>query len=132
MVDLTKYLLPNSSSVKFIIILILVIIVLSLSIKDLAASQNQQINLQPNCRKLDIFRKHRNYPYVALASYMGSGNTWMRHLLQLYSGISTSSLYHDGEISLNSDLSRKAKLISNPVCVNRPGSSRFMGYGFQK
>ena len=157
MVDLANYLLPKSSSVRSIVILFLVVSVLFLSIKDLARGQASHIDLkstrqsvqsnellttqipttllpttQPstiNCTKLETFTKLRNYPYVALSSYYGSGNTWMRHLLQLYSGISTSTLYNDGEINTNSDLSREAEQIKNSVCENEPDISNFMGYG---
>ena len=79
--------------------------------------------------KLETFTKNRNYPYVALSSYYGSGNTWMRHLLQLYSGISTSTLYNDGEINTNSDLNREAEQIKNSVCENEPDISNYIGYG---
>lgn len=41
-------------------------------------------------------------PLVALASAPGSGNTWVRHLLQLATGIYTSSVQADG-LLLNSD-----------------------------
>ena len=32
---------------------------------------------------------------VQLASFPGSGNTWVRHLLQRGSGVATGSKYHD-------------------------------------
>ena len=34
-------------------------------------------------------------PVVALASFPGSGNTWLRYLLQQFSGILTGSVYKD-------------------------------------
>ncbi|KAL4231638.1 WSC domain-containing protein 1 [Mactra antiquata] len=37
----------------------------------------------------------RTLPRTALASFMGSGNTWTRHLIQQMSGIATASIYCD-------------------------------------
>ncbi|XP_071095556.1 WSCD family member AAEL009094-like [Haliotis cracherodii] len=37
----------------------------------------------------------RTLPVTALASFPGSGNTWMRHLLQELTGILTGSVFHE-------------------------------------
>ena len=37
----------------------------------------------------------RKHPVVALASFQGSGNTWVRHLLEQSTGIYTGSIYCD-------------------------------------
>ena len=44
----------------------------------------------PSCRKLDF--SDTAQPLVALASWPGSGNTWMRHLIQQVTGGLTSLL----------------------------------------
>ena len=38
-------------------------------------------------------------PLVALASFPGSGNTWLRYLLQQLTGVLTGSIYNDGDLS---------------------------------
>ena len=38
-------------------------------------------------------------PLVALASFPGSGNTWVRYLLQQLTGVHTGSIYNDGDLS---------------------------------
>ena len=40
-------------------------------------------------------------PPVALASYPGSGNTWLRYLLQQATGIATGSIYNDHDLLKN-------------------------------
>ena len=40
-------------------------------------------------------------PRVALASPPGSGNTWVRHLIQLVTGLQTGSTYLDDELKAN-------------------------------
>ncbi|XP_077980652.1 sialate:O-sulfotransferase 1-like [Glandiceps talaboti] len=44
------------------------------------------------------FAPRNNHPYTALASFPGSGNTWLRHLLEISTGIYTSSPYYDGTL----------------------------------
>ncbi|XP_077996520.1 sialate:O-sulfotransferase 2-like [Glandiceps talaboti] len=39
-----------------------------------------------------------DWPLVALASFPGSGNTWLRHLIEKYTGIYTGSYYSDGSL----------------------------------
>nr|XP_054760610.1 WSC domain-containing protein 1-like [Lytechinus pictus] len=34
------------------------------------------------------------FPTIALASYQGSGNTWVRHLIETSTGFATGSIYH--------------------------------------
>ena len=79
-----------------------------------------------NCSDLKLFTKSRNYPYVALTSFQGSGNTWTRHLLQVFTGISTGSLYHDQTIRKNSDLNRLAHQVNNVMCQNQPNYSNYI------
>lgn len=38
---------------------------------------------------------------MALASPPGSGNTWVRHLIQLVTGLQTGSTYLDDELKAN-------------------------------
>ena len=40
-------------------------------------------------------------PPTALASKPGSGNTWVRHLLQLATGIQTGSIFHEQRLKRN-------------------------------
>lgn len=44
-------------------------------------------------------------PLIAVASFPGSGNTWVRYLIERASGIYTGSYYDDG------DLYNKGKII---------------------
>ncbi|XP_022122826.1 WSCD family member AGAP003962 [Pieris rapae] len=46
------------------------------------------------CKELRL-RKPPSYNVVALVSYPGSGNTWLRYLLQQATGIMTGSIYMD-------------------------------------
>lgn len=47
-----------------------------------------------SCHKQMTFLK-RSSPIVALASFQGSGNTWVRHLLEQATGLYTGSVYCD-------------------------------------
>ena len=51
------------------------------------------------CKKSLEFlpKSQRNYT-IALASFPGSGNTWLRYLLQQATGILTGSVYYDMEL----------------------------------
>ncbi|XP_065832234.1 WSCD family member GA21586-like, partial [Oscarella lobularis] len=40
----------------------------------------------------------RQAPIIALASFPGSGNTWMRYLLEQSTGVLTGSVYNDGSL----------------------------------
>ena len=68
------------------------------------------------CPKIKLIPKSYQHPYTALASFMGSGNTWTRHLLQLYTGFSTGSLYNDHTISKNSDLNKLSHPLKQKYC----------------
>ncbi|CAH1779624.1 unnamed protein product [Owenia fusiformis] len=46
-----------------------------------------------NCRPLGF--NSGPIPLTALASYPGSGNTWMRHIIEQITGIYTGSIYND-------------------------------------
>ncbi|ESP05360.1 hypothetical protein LOTGIDRAFT_102906 [Lottia gigantea] len=48
-----------------------------------------------DCRP--IYRSH-NLPKTALVSFPGSGNTWLRHMIQQVTGIATGSVYNDSSI----------------------------------
>lgn len=37
----------------------------------------------------------KTHPVMALVSYPGSGNTWLRHLIELTTGVFTGSVYSD-------------------------------------
>lgn len=50
---------------------------------------HQYSHMIPKCR-----------PPVALASFPGSGNTWLRHMLESASGIFTGSRYKDLQIQM--------------------------------
>ena len=50
--------------------------------------------------------KDKQFPLIALASFPGSGNTWVRYLIERATGIYTGSYYDDG------DLFRKGKKIN--------------------
>ena len=89
----------NYLDYKFIVLLPLVFILLFVSIKNLNIDEVQEklvfksqvikstSNIKygidnfnsVNCSDLRLFNKSRNYPYVALTSFQGSGNTWTRH-----------------------------------------------------
>ncbi|XP_041471283.1 WSC domain-containing protein 1-like [Lytechinus variegatus] len=46
------------------------------------------------CQKATLVTPH-SYPLTALASFPGSGNTWVRYLLERASGFYTGSVYYD-------------------------------------
>ena len=79
---------------------------LTLKSKDISSSpvvNRQQVyhngGLIQWCRPLE-FRAaiHPHEDVVALASFPGSGNTWLRYLLQQATGILTGSIYMDKEL----------------------------------
>ena len=41
---------------------------------------------------------------IALASYPGSGNTWLRWMIEAASGISTGSIYYDVDLYFKGNL----------------------------
>ena len=51
------------------------------------------------CKKsLEFIAKSQRFHTIALASFPGSGNTWLRYLLQQATGILTGSVYDDMEL----------------------------------
>ena len=64
--------------------------------------QSTKFPVRQWCRQLSIkFANHSHDPVVALASFPGSGNTWLRYLLQQATGILTGSVYDNPELSKN-------------------------------
>lgn len=43
-----------------------------------------------------MFLPQRSSSLVALSSFPGAGNTWVRHLIELVTGYYTGSFYFDG------------------------------------
>ncbi|XP_070581298.1 sialate:O-sulfotransferase 1-like isoform X2 [Ptychodera flava] len=62
----------------------------------------------PGKRCLISFAESRSRPFIALASFPGSGNTWVRHLLEVATGIYTSSPYNDSVLYKAADYNRMA------------------------
>ncbi|XP_046326452.2 WSCD family member GA21586-like [Haliotis rufescens] len=58
-----------------------------------------QSGSEPHCPSVRL--STRVLPQIALASYPGSGNTWVRHLLQQMTGIATGSIYNDEQLRHN-------------------------------
>ena len=52
------------------------------------------------CRENPKFRETPG-PRVGIVSFPGSGNTWVRYLLQQMTGILTGSVYEDGDLKRN-------------------------------
>ena len=54
----------------------------------------------PECRNLTTrFAASYSLPLYPLASYPGSGNTWVRYLLEGLSGVFTGDIYKDKRLS---------------------------------
>eukprot|EP00057_Strongylocentrotus_purpuratus_P026022 XP_011680496.1 PREDICTED: WSC domain-containing protein 2 [Strongylocentrotus purpuratus] len=45
-----------------------------------------------------VMGKERTFPLITLASFPGSGNTWVRYLVERATGIFTGSYYDDGDL----------------------------------
>ena len=45
-----------------------------------------------------MFLPQRSGSLVALSSFPGAGNTWVRHLIELVTGFYTGSFYFDGTL----------------------------------
>ena len=58
------------------------------------AKMLQDKSSEEACFKQRAFQD-KNHSLVALASFQGSGNTWVRHLLEQATGINTGSIYCD-------------------------------------
>lgn len=61
------------------------------------AKMLQDKSREETCFKQRSFQPGNN-PIVALASFQGSGNTWLRHLLEQATGINTGSIYCDATL----------------------------------
>ena len=53
------------------------------------------------CKPLSYLATTSGHPKTALASFPGSGNTWVRLLMQQMSGTWTGSIYSDGDLMTN-------------------------------
>ncbi|XP_067350805.1 sialate:O-sulfotransferase 1 isoform X2 [Channa argus] len=53
--------------------------------------------LDSRCKER-MFLPHRSSSLVALSSFPGAGNTWVRHLIELVTGYYTGSFYFDGTL----------------------------------
>ncbi|XP_056140794.1 sialate:O-sulfotransferase 1 isoform X4 [Lampris incognitus] len=53
--------------------------------------------LDSRCKER-MFLPQRSDPLVALSSFPGAGNTWVRHLIELVTGCYTGSFYFDGTL----------------------------------
>lgn len=53
--------------------------------------------LDSRCKER-MFLPHKSTSLVALSSFPGAGNTWLRHLIELVSGFYTGSFYFDGTL----------------------------------
>ncbi|XP_068082080.1 uncharacterized protein [Anabrus simplex] len=52
-----------------------------------------------DCRRYHVhFARQKSLPMTALVSFPGSGNTWVRYLLETASGVFTGSVYTDRQI----------------------------------
>lgn len=59
----------------------------------------QKITVLPDSRcKERMFLPQRSSSLVALSSFPGAGNTWVRHLIELVTGYYTGSFYFDGTL----------------------------------
>ncbi|XP_054760610.2 sialate:O-sulfotransferase 1-like [Lytechinus pictus] len=54
---------------------------------------NQKGAIIESCDDTRLMPKN-TFPTIALASYQGSGNTWVRHLIETSTGFATGSIYH--------------------------------------
>lgn len=62
--------------------------------------------------KLERGKNQENSGLVGLVSFPGSGNSWVRYLLQQSTGIFTGSVYIDGELRKNGLPNGKSHLVS--------------------
>ena len=51
-----------------------------------------------NCTDNIQLKPSGTFPLVALASFPGSGNTWVRYLIERATGFYTGSSYNDGDL----------------------------------
>ena len=62
---------------------------------------NNNSNSALNCTWPPLKLRSKEGPLTALASKPGSGNTWVRHLLQLATGIQTGSIFNEQRLKRN-------------------------------
>ena len=62
---------------------------------------NNNNNTALNCTWPPLKLRSKEGPLTALASKPGSGNTWVRHLLQLATGIQTGSIFNELRLKRN-------------------------------
>lgn len=55
------------------------------------------VPLDSRCKER-MFLPQRSSSLVALSSFPGAGNTWVRHLIELVTGFYTGSFYFDGTL----------------------------------
>ncbi|XP_071514227.1 sialate:O-sulfotransferase 2-like [Panulirus ornatus] len=67
---------------------------------DYGRPQHEPWASKSDCMGLRVgFARRRSLPRTALASFPGSGNTWLRYLIQSATGLFTGSVYIDRELS---------------------------------
>ena len=64
-------------------------------------NNNNNSNSALNCTWPALKLRSKEGPLTALASKPGSGNTWVRHLLQLATGIQTGSIFNEQRLKRN-------------------------------
>lgn len=69
---------------------------------------------EKTCYKQREFQRGGSKPIVALVSFQGSGNTWVRHILEQYTGVFTGSIYCD---SILKSVYPGEHVVSNNVLV---------------
>ena len=67
----------------------------------LIEKNNNNSNSPLNCTWPALKLRSKEGPLTALASKPGSGNTWVRHLLQLATGIQTGSIFNEQRLKRN-------------------------------
>ncbi|XP_057378355.1 sialate:O-sulfotransferase 1-like [Daphnia carinata] len=78
----------------------------------------------PDCSNFTIRRTvERSLPPVALASFPGSGNTWVRGLIEAASGIYTGSIYKDANLYLHGFWGELADWDAGVTCVQKTHDS---------
>lgn len=74
-----------------------------------------QTNLNITCQKPKIGKKNQ-FDYLPLFSFGGSGNTWVRHLIEQSTGYCTGSVYNDQSLASNLiaeliDINKKSTIV---------------------
>ena len=64
-------------------------------------------------------------PYVSLSSLQGSGNTWTRHLLHVYTGLATGSLYNDPALRESGEFAVSKPTLSNSLFIKQKTQSPY-------